>query len=62
MTFNYAAAAMPPTYDGPVAVTPSEEAQVLLTAGMVVPENIEVKPIPSNYGRIGWNGAALTVS
>ncbi|MBQ9685169.1 MAG: hypothetical protein IJV41_01300 [Oscillospiraceae bacterium] len=49
-------------YDGPLAVTPTEETQVLLTAGLIVAENIEVKPIPSNYGRIGWNGAALTVS
>lgn len=49
-------------YQGQVVVTPSEETQVLNTIGKVVGDNITINPIPSNYGRIGWNGAYLTVS
>lgn len=49
-------------YDGPTEVTPTEEEQVLETEGLVVPANIIVNPIPSNYGRITWNGTTLTVS
>ena len=51
----------PGTYSGPYEVTPSEETQVLATAGAVVDENIKINPIPSNYGRIAWNGSALLV-
>lgn len=51
-----------PVYDGPLTVTPSDETQVLQTAGLTVLQNITVEPVPSNYGRITWNGSFLTVS
>ena len=51
-----------PVYSGQTEVTPSEETQVLQTANKTVLHNIVVNPIPSNYGRITWNGSTLTVS
>lgn len=50
-----------PAYEGPVSVTPGEEAQVLATENTSVLENITVGPVPSNYGRILWDGSVLTV-
>ena len=51
-----------PDYGGAYEVTPSEEAQTLCTAGRTLSEDILIQPIPSNYGRITWNGSFLTVS
>lgn len=50
------------TYEGAVEVTPSDEQQTLQTAGLIVPNNIVVNPIPSNYGLITWDGSTLTIS
>lgn len=52
---------LPPGYDGPTEVTPSGETQVLYTSNRIVREDIVVRPIPSNWGRISYNGVALTV-
>lgn len=49
-------------YAGTYEVTPSDTEQVLSTAEKVLSEDIVVHAIPSNYGRIEWNGAVLTVS
>lgn len=49
-------------YDGPYEVIPNEETQTLATAGKSLQSNVIVKPIPSNYGLITWNGSTLTVS
>ena len=49
-------------YEGEYEITPTDEAQVLQTAGKWDRENITIKPIPSNYGRIAWDGHAITVS
>lgn len=49
-------------YEGETNVMPSDEQQVLLTKGKMVPDNIVVQAIPSNYGLITWNGSTLTVS
>ena len=49
-------------YEGDYEITPTDETQVLQTAGKWDRENITIKPIPSNYGRITWDGTALTVS
>ena len=51
-----------PIYDGQTEVTPSEDTQVLQTADRTVLQNIIINPIPSNYGKITWNGSTLTVS
>lgn len=51
-----------PVYDGPVEVEPGEEAQVLHTAGFRCIEDIVVWPVPTNYGKVAWNGQYLTIS
>lgn len=56
------AAILPASYPGPTTVTPSAEAQTLETAGFYLREDITVEPIPSNYGRITWNGSIITVT
>lgn len=38
-----------PHYDGPTTVTPTEEAQTLLTDGYLMDDDITVDAIPSNY-------------
>ena len=53
---------MPPTYEGSYSVTPGASAQTLATAGMVMERDVEIAPIPSNYGLITWNGSVLRVS
>lgn len=49
-------------YTGPVEVTPSPETQTLATTGFIMPSDVVINPIPSNYGLITWNGSTLTVS
>lgn len=49
-------------YSGRYEVTPSESTQVLETAYHKMTANVVVNPIPSNYGRITWNGTVITVS
>lgn len=49
-------------YGGAYEVVPTREAQTLATRGCIMAEDVEVAPIPSNYGLVEWNGSALTVS
>ncbi len=51
-----------PVYDGAYEVTPTRETQVLDTALKTMTGDVIVKPVPSNYGLITWNGSTLTVS
>lgn len=53
---------LPDTYSGTTEVTPTSETQTLLTKNLVMPSNVTINPIPSNYGLITWNGSTLTVS
>lgn len=50
------------TYHGEYEFTPAEEPQVIEAADKIMERNIVINPIPSNYGRISYNGAVLTVS
>ena len=49
-------------YDGPYEATPSSDEQVFHTAMLSMVNDFVIKPIPSNYGLISWNGSILTVS
>lgn len=49
-------------YDGAVTFTPSDSAQTIATKNLVLADDITINPIPSNYGKISWNGSYLTVS
>ena len=48
-------------YAGSYEITPSDTEQTIETSGNLLLENITVKPIPSNWGRIDWNGNTLSV-
>lgn len=52
----------PEYYEGETTFTPSASAQVIPTRNLVMTEDITIEPIPSNYGKITWNGSYLTVS
>lgn len=49
-------------YDGGYVFTPAEEEQVIQTTNKTLTQDIIINPIPSNYGKITWNGSTLTVS
>ena len=51
-----------PHYHGDTEFTPTQAYQTIPTAGLLVDADIVIDPIPSNYGKITWNGIALTVS
>lgn len=51
-----------PEYRGDYTYTPSNAEQVVQINGKMATSNITINPIPSNYGLIAWNGAALSVS
>lgn len=49
-------------YTGSYEVTPTQSTQTLQTQDKLMNDNVQVLPIPSNYGLITWNGSVLTVS
>ena len=51
-------------YRGEYTITPSSETQTISIKGKTALNDIVVAPVPSNYGRITWDGAGhiLTVS
>lgn len=49
-------------YHGSYTVTPADEVQILETKNLQMTDNVTINPIPSNYGKITWNGSFLTVS
>lgn len=51
-----------PDYDGGYVFTPTENTQTVVIEDMVARQNIVINPIPSNWGKITWNGNTLTVS
>lgn len=51
-----------PVYEGEYRVTPSAESQTIHAQGFRFEQDLTIDPIPSNYGRITWDGATLTVS
>lgn len=51
-----------PSYSGPYVVTPGDAEQIIACEGLLMPQDIIIQPVPSNYGRIAWDGVTLTVS
>ena len=49
-------------YTGEYVFTPGDEETVAQTKRKYLSEDIVIRKVPSNYGRIGWNGSVLTVS
>ena len=60
-TSNFMPVETTEVYTGETEVTPTDETQTLYTAGLKVPENIIVKPIPSNYGKVSYNGSFIFI-
>ena len=53
----------PPSYDGEYVVTPKTEEQSLPTKDRYLTENITIKAIPSDYGKITYDqNRTITVS
>ena len=50
-----------PRYDGDYTFTPTAETQMIDISGKMATANIMINPIPSNYGRIEYNGSFLTI-
>lgn len=48
-------------YSGEYEFTPSRDSQEVYIAGLTAKENIVINPIPSNYGRIEYDGSSLYV-
>lgn len=49
-------------YQGVTEITPTQETQTLRTAQLLMPVDIVINPIPSNYGLISWSGRGILVS
>lgn len=49
-------------YNGSFSFTPSDEIQVIQTNGKLLLQNITINPIPSNYGKITWNGSTMSIT
>lgn len=58
---NYLPVETTEAYTGETEVTPADEEQILNTAGLMLPENIIVKPIPHNYGKVSYNGSYIFI-
>ncbi len=48
-------------YGGPYEFVPGDEDKVIQVNQLTMADNITIKKVPSNYGKIGWNGSYLTV-
>lgn len=48
-------------YSGEYEITPGDEDIILNTSGKDLRENIIVKKVPSNYGKIIWNGSFMRI-
>ena len=49
-------------YDGPYEATPTEDAQTLATQAKLMTADFVVAPIPTNYGRITYDGTTIHIS
>lgn len=49
-------------YAGEYTFTPSDAEQTILINGKIAEHNIKINPIPSNYGKITWDGSKITVT
>ena len=50
-----------PLYEGEYIFTPSDNEQIVQIADHKASANIVINPIPSNYGKVTWNGYELHI-
>ena len=53
---------MPNAYMGSYEFEASDTAQTISVEGKTMLHDIVIDPVPSNYGKITWNGSTLLVS
>ena len=53
---------VPDYYTGPTIAIPTTIEQVFNTNNKILMRDFVVKPIPSNYGLVTWNGSVLIIS
>lgn len=53
---------IPPEYEGEYVFTPSDAEQEIQIGGYTATQNIIINPIPTDYGKITWDGTTITVS
>lgn len=58
---SLSASVKPPEYKGAYDITPTDEIQTIPVSQLLMTKDITVNPVPSNYGRIAWNGSELSV-
>ena len=49
-------------YQGAYEFTPTEDTQTIEIENKKATANITINPIPTNYGRITWNGVVITIT
>lgn len=50
-----------PDYDGATEIVPSQSEQIIKAKDFILRSDIKIAPIPSNYGRIEFDGAKLRI-
>lgn len=48
-------------YTGSYDIEPGDEEIVLPVEQLKMNADLKIEPVPSNYGRLSWNGSTLTV-
>lgn len=48
-------------YTGEYEFTPGDEQITIPTTGLSMTKDVIINPIPSNYGKILWNGSELSI-
>ena len=49
-------------YAGGYEFTPGDEDMTVRTENKVLTQDIVVRAVPSNYGKVAWDGSTLTIS
>lgn len=50
-----------PAWQGDYTFTAGDNEQTIVVAGYRMIQDIKIAPVPSNYGKIDWDGSTLTV-
>lgn len=48
-------------YHGEYEFTPNNETQTVHTQDKLLLQNITINPVPSNYGKISWDGSNIMI-
>lgn len=60
--FDTVVEVLPDAYDGQYEFTPTDEQQIIEIKRKSASDDIVINAIPSNYGRITWDGVGIKVS